>query len=63
MLKDYLYNTTEHIGLAAVSSTTKNYTFTMKFVTNEGYTKGIYIYNGDYCTKLSQSRALKTNFS
>ncbi len=62
LLEDYLHNTTEHIGLVAVTSKDKNYSFKMSFVTNTGYTKGIYIYNGSECTKLSQSRTIKTNF-
>ncbi len=62
LLEDYLYNTTEHIGLTAVTSKDKNYTFTMKFVTNTAYTYGAIIYNGDECTKLSESRTIKTNF-
>ena len=42
-LEDYLQTTTEHIGYTSVNSSSKNYSFTMKFVTNTGYTWGIYI--------------------
>lgn len=59
---DYLRSTTEQIGSVYVKSDKKNYTFTMNFTANVGYTCGPFIYNGSHCEKLKQSRTITTNF-
>lgn len=59
---DYLRSTTEQIGIVYVKSSKKNYSFTMNFTANVGYTCGPFIYNGSHCEKLKQSRTITTSF-
>lgn len=59
---DYCAVTTEQIGTTYVESSLKNYSFTMNFRLNTGYTWGVYIYNGDNCFANTLSRTISTGF-
>lgn len=58
---DYCATTTEQIGCAYVTSSVKNYSFTMDFTTEAGFAWGIF-YSGALTYSMGMSRTIQTGF-
>ncbi|MDD4096658.1 MAG: hypothetical protein PHP22_10515 [Oscillospiraceae bacterium] len=60
---DYIGGVSEQIGMTSFRSTVSDYTISLNSTVNCGYTIGVVIYNGSYCTSGTQNRSFRTSFS